>query len=417
MAVIGGRVAVVGGSIAGCACALVAARSGADEVVVLERSPGRLQDRGVGLCLHDSRYAELEAAGFLDPGVPRHQLTRRRWLVRDGSEPMGRPLWDQPFPFHSYHWGSLWRGLRERLPASVSYRSAEPVTEVTVEADRARLVFGTSARVEDFDLVIGADGYRSVVRGAVCPGVRPQYAGYVCWRGSVPVERLGGAAASWSPEHAVTVCFDGGQFVLYRIPGPDGDGPLLNWLLYAAPPGGELRLEDPTSIAAGALTDELTEQLALLAERHLPPYWARVVALTAPERTSVQPVYDLDVPHRTAGRLLLAGDAATVVRPHNTSGAATALHDAGTLEAAWRTADSWPQLLAAYAEARDQAGRELVALGRRLGAAQVERAPDWSAMDSARTAAWWQQQVTSTGFGGHALTPPDPAHVRPSAWQ
>ena len=33
----GGRVAVVGGSIAGCAVALAAARGGADEVVVHER--------------------------------------------------------------------------------------------------------------------------------------------------------------------------------------------------------------------------------------------------------------------------------------------------------------------------------------------------------------------------------------------
>ncbi len=404
MSMRGGRVAVVGGSIAGCAAAVVAARAGADEVVVLERSPGRLRDRGVGLCLHDSRYAELEAAGFLDPGIPRHRLTRRRWLVKDGSEPLGRPLWDQPFPFHSYHWGSLWNGLRERLPDSVGYRSADPVSEVTAEPDRARVRFLTSAGVDEYDLVIGTDGYRSVVRDAVCPGVRPRYAGYVCWRGSVPAERLAGTDGTWPAEHAVTLCFTGGQCVLYRIPGRGNDGPPLNWILYATPPGDEPRSEDPVGVPAGMLTDALTDRLALLTERHLPPHWARLIALTPPGLISVQPVHDLAVPRRTAGRVLLAGDAATVVRPHNTSGAATALHDAAALEAAWRTADSWPELLSGYAAARDEAGRDLVALGRRLGAAQVERAPDWSAMDGDRTAAWWAEQVAvTTGFGGHAL--------------
>ncbi|MFC1416209.1 FAD-dependent monooxygenase [Streptacidiphilus cavernicola] len=399
----GGRVAVVGGSIAGCACAAVAARQGADRVVVLERSPGRLRDRGVGLCLHDARFAELEAAGFLDARVPRHRLTRRRWLVRDGAEPMGRPLWDQPFPFHSYHWGLLWQALRERLPGTVEYRSAAPVAAVTVEPDRAAVRSGSSPGFEEYDLVIGADGYRSAVREAVCPGVGPRYAGYVCWRGSLPAERLGGAARRWAPEHAVTVCFTGGQCVLYRIPGPGSGGPLLNWVLYAAPPDGALPPEDRASVPTGSVTGPLADHLAMLLERHLPPYWARVIALTPPELTSVQPVHDLAVPRRTAGRLLLAGDAATVVRPHNTSGAATALNDAGALEAAWRAAGSWPELLSGYAAARDSAGRELVALGRRLGAAQVEQAPDWSTMDGAGTVAWWEQQVAPTGFGGHAL--------------
>lgn len=42
----GGSVAVVGGSIAGCAAALAASRGGAERITVLERADARLRDRG-----------------------------------------------------------------------------------------------------------------------------------------------------------------------------------------------------------------------------------------------------------------------------------------------------------------------------------------------------------------------------------
>nr|WP_280717006.1 FAD-dependent monooxygenase [Kitasatospora sp. MAP5-34] len=421
----GGRVAVVGGSIAGCAFASAAARSGADEVVVFERTPGRLADRGVGLCVHDDRYEELAAAGYLDEGIAWHRLTRRHWLVQDGSD-RGRLMWDQPFPFRSYHWGLLWRGLRELTPATVSYRLGHAVAGVgPADSPAGGLVGGVAdgsadsrARVrlesgveEDFDLVVGADGYRSVVREAVCPGARPQYAGYVCWRGSFPAERLavlrpgaGPVESHYPSAHVATVCFPGGSCVIYRIPGVEPGSAMVNWVLYAEPPATGLRLDDPTSIPPGALADELLSYLGLLTERHFPPYWADVIALTSPEHTFVQPIYDLGTPNRTAGRLLLAGDAATVVRPHNTSGAAKALQDAFAFESAWREAGSWRELLAAYERDRGQVGQALVTLGRNLGRAQVEQTPDWASMDSRQLESWWEQQVGgAAGFGGHAL--------------
>ncbi len=405
----GGTVAVVGGSIAGCAFATAAARAGAEQVVVLERTYGELTDRGVGLCVHDDRYEELAAAGLLDDGIARLRLTRRRWLAADGSA-TGRLLWDQPFPFRAYHWGLLWRGLRERTPGPVAYRLGAAVASATTGPGGAalRLVSGAEER---YDLVIGADGYRSVVRAAVCPGARPRYAGYVCWRGSFPAERLasldgpsGPAEEVWPGTQVVTVCFAGGQCLLYRIPGSEPGGAMVNWVFYATLPDTGLRLDDPTAIPPGEIADELSGYFARLAERHLPPYWAGVLALTPPERTLMQPVHDLDTPRRTAGRLLLAGDAATVVRPHNTSGAAKALQDAAAFEAAWRRAAGWDDLLSGYERERGTAGRELVALGRRLGRAQVEAAPDWTTVDGPQVASWWERQLAGTaGFGGHAL--------------
>ncbi|MFE2288586.1 FAD-dependent monooxygenase [Streptomyces sp. NPDC059443] len=400
-----GTVAVVGGSIAGCAFASAAARAGAARVVVLERTRGRLSDRGVGLCVHDDRAAELAAAGALPAGIPAHPLARRRWVVRDpASGAGGRVIWEQPFPFHSYHWGLLWRGLREATPESVVYRQGETVTGVTPEGE-VRLAGGA---VERYDLVVGGDGYRSVVREAVCPGSRPHYAGYVCWRGNFDaglLDSLGGHEDSY-PGAVTTVCWRGGTCVIYRIPGPDG-GLRVNWVLYATPPpAAGLRLDDPTSFPPGTVTGELAVHLAELLEKGFPPYWGRALGLTAPEDVYIQPIYDLEATAITAGRLLLAGDAASVVRPHNTSGAAKALQDASAFEEAWRGTDSWQELLRGYQAARGAAGRELVALARRLGRAQVERTPDWGSMGHGEAQAWWQGQLAGAAdIGGQALTP------------
>ncbi|MEV7417586.1 monooxygenase [Streptomyces sp. NPDC089919] len=407
----GGTVAVVGGSIAGCAFASAAVRAGAERVVVLERTGGQLSDRGFGLCIHDDRAAELAAAGSLPPGIAAHPLTRRRWVVRDGVEDAGRLFWEQPFPFHSYHWGLLWQGLRAATPAAVSYRQGAAVTEVTAATgtDRPRVTLADGS-AERYDLVIGADGYRSVVRGAVSSGSRPHYAGYVCWRGHFDARAMAGLPDVWPADSVTTVCFPGGSCVIYRIPGPAGTT-RVNWVLYAVPPqDGTLRFDDPTSFPPGHVTAALAGALAELLEREFPPYWGRLLALTAPEDTFVQPIYDLEAPTTAAGRVLLAGDAATVVRPHNTSGVAKALQDATAFEDAWRAAGSWDDLVARYQDARGPAGRALVALARRLGHAQVERTPDWAAMDPARTALWWQDVLAGAAdIGGQSLTGARPA--------
>lgn len=404
----GGTVAVVGGSIAGCAIATAAARAGADEVVVLERTQGRLQDRGVGLCIHNERAVELGASGALPEGIAAHRLERRRWVLRDAAgEAGGRVIWEQPFPFHSYHWGLLWRGLRESVPDSVVYRQGETVTGVGQAGSEGAEVRLRDGSVERYDLVVGADGYRSVVRAALCPESRPHYAGYVCWRGNFDAARLAelGSRADSVPEAVTTVCFPGGTCVVYRIPGPDG--PRVNWVLYAPPPrDGRLRFDDPTSFPPGGLTPELAGHLGALLDREFPPYWGRALALTDPADVFVQPIYDLETAPTAAGRLLLAGDAASVVRPHNTSGAAKALQDATAFADGWRLSGSFEELLRGYEGARGAAGRELVALARRLGRAQVEQTPAWAAMNGRDMTAWWQAQLAgAAGIGGQAMAP------------
>ncbi|ATL31611.1 Salicylate hydroxylase [Streptomyces formicae] len=404
----GGKVAVVGGSIAGCAAALAAYRGGADEITVYERAAGDLADRGVGLAVHDARYAELSSAGYMDAGMPWVQLVRRRWYVRDDAAPapVGREIAVMPFPFRTYNWGPLWRELRSRVPAGADFRAGTPVTALRPEPGGVRVE--TADGAEHVDLVIGADGYRSVARAAAFGDVRPAYAGYLAWRGAFPEARLTDPGL-WDDEDCVYAVFPGGHVIIYRIPDGAG-GRRVNWVLYTAPPpdldlglGLDLQLTGPTSLPPGGLTEALSAHLGYVADELLPPYWGAVLLATAPEELFLQPMYDFTAPRCTADRVLLVGDAAAVARPHTGAGAVKALQDATVLESALATADTWTDALDTYDTDRTLSGRSMVDLGRRLGGALVQGTPDWSAMDQAGMETWWRQADGTGAFGGREL--------------
>ncbi|MEV0775804.1 FAD-dependent monooxygenase [Streptomyces sp. NPDC050433] len=401
----GGSVAVVGGSIAGCATALAVSRGGAGKVTVFERADAELRDRGVGIALHNDRYTELESAGYVAAEMPWAPLTRRVWTVRDGEAEHGRAVGEQPFPFRAYNWGSLWSELRRRVPEDVTYRSGALVSAVEPDSDGVTLQLGDGRR-ERFDAVVGADGYRSVVRDAMFPGLSATYAGYIGWRGtSADVADL---PSDGNDAH--NVVFPGGHCMIYRIPDGSG-GHRLNWVLYTAPPEGlHADLKTPTSLPPGRLNEQLTAYLRALVADNFPPYWAARVLRTPAETTFIQPIYDLEVPHYTSERMLLVGDAASVARPHIGGGSVKALQDATALEAAAVAGGSWKEITEAYDTNRGAVGASLVALARRMGSAQVENTPDWSAMRQPEFDAWWQDQNSgsdrNSGFGGHQLKRP-----------
>jgi 2-polyprenyl-6-methoxyphenol hydroxylase-like FAD-dependent oxidoreductase len=396
------RVAVIGGSIAGCAAALAARRAGADQVVIFERTSGRLEDRGVGLGINDDLYAEMAERGYLDPDTPCLQLTDRKWITRDGASYGGRVVGTQSFEFRAYNWGSVWRTLRDRVPAGVEYRAGCPVRSVA-DTGQGAVVTLADGTLERFDVVVGADGYRSVVRAAMFPETRPEYAGYLLWRGTLPATELPPREGLWDVNEAVAACFRGGHLMMYLIPGRSG-GMELNWAVYSLPPAGPvLELEDPTSLPPGTVADHLIGHLMVLGE-NMPPHWGEILRRTPTEQVLVQPIYDLLAPALAAGNLVLVGDAGAVARPHTGGGVVKALQDAVTLESVLRDEADWSAALGTYDARRGTANKTLVSLGRALGEATVLRAPEWTDMDPAAFGAFWGQVIAQGRLGGSRLS-------------
>jgi 2-polyprenyl-6-methoxyphenol hydroxylase-like FAD-dependent oxidoreductase len=373
MAFTGKRVAIIGGGIAGCATEIALRRVGC-QTTVFERS-GDLRDRGFGIGIPLPLKESLTEAGFLGADMPVRTPTTRCWLVRDGDRPLGRQVWQQPFPAVANNWGVLWRTLRARVPDD-TYRGE--CTVVSVADGVVRTADGWSA---DFDLIVGADGYRSTVRQLVDPAATLSYAGYSLVRGCFPADRLPELPDLLENEIA-TVCFAGGHGLFYLIPGFEPGRPLVNWAVYHdfGPP-------------STAITDDIVAALGSIIEE-FPPYWANVVRLTERAELFSQPLYDATLSAYRSGRYVLAGDAGTVVRPHTASGATKALQDATALQKSLLASDSWDAALGAYERERLPVSNSLVALGRRIGRAQVEDPPRWESMTAADFETWMTGQQT-----------------------
>ena len=385
----GSSVGIIGGSIAGCATAIALDRLGC-EVTVLERSSRGLQDRGSGIGVPPPLRDEMVANGYLPAEYPTWSGGGRRWYVADGS-PHGKLCWRQPGEMRTNNWGALWRGLRDHVPDPVRYVDGAEVVELAeTEVDVAvGLADGAQHR---FDIVIGADGYKSLVRSHLHPEARPRYAGYVLWRGNFPASRLADRTA-WDEvvesRDWITVAFDGGHGVMYPIPDFDAASSgawRVNWAIYAPTPEG-LVLDSPSSIPPGGLSDPVYAQFRRLLEDTMPPHFLPLFDSPQAE-VSLQPVYDELVDTYTRGRLALIGDAATLSRPHTGSGATKAMQDARLLEMLGADHQTWDTLLAAYDADRSATGRTLVELGRRIGRDQVEQTPPWAEMTAADYEAW-----------------------------
>jgi 2-polyprenyl-6-methoxyphenol hydroxylase-like FAD-dependent oxidoreductase len=392
MGVEGSRVAVIGGSIAGCAAAIALTRAGC-QVTVYERTRGALQDRGFGIGLPAALHEEAAAAGYLGQDTPAEPRTERIWLVREAGSAGGRELARQRMPIMCENWAVLWRTLRAKVPDD-RYHEGVSVTRVETSAD-STIIGMPGRRPERFDCAVGADGYQSTVRNLVAPEAALRSAGYGLWRGTCPEGLLPEDALCAVGGSAVGILFPGGHGIAYLIPDHARAGRrLLNWAVYISP----AVFDDPRLIPPGAVDDELLARLDGVLTAHFPPLWAGTFRRTGPERISVQPVYDLTAPAYVSGRLALIGDAGSVARPHTASGATTALQDALDLERCCRAGRAWEEVLGCYDRLRRSAGNAQTELGRRLGRALVTDTPDWAGMSTADFESWWQATSSGRGF-------------------
>ncbi len=365
------RAVIIGGSMAGLFAQLYLARVGwhAD---VYERTAGQLSARGAGIVTHPELRAALADVGIATDADFGVALQER--VVLDGADQM---IASADVPQIATSWTHVHAQLLARVPEAGIRRGAELVGITQTEHDvTAHFADGRSATG---DVLLGADGVRSVVRRHIFPTTALTYAGYVAWRGLAPEAALTDGRAD--PQVArFAFCLPPGEHMLgYLVPGPGHDlAPgrrSYNFVWYR--PADKARdlprlLTDqagmihPSGIAPSAIASDVVNAMRADAKRLLAPWFRKVVAQTA--QPFLQPIYDLSSTHMHAGRIALLGDAAFVVRPHVGGGVVKAAQDAAALAHALEEPGVDPSTaLAAYSAARTPIGHRMIAQARLLG--------------------------------------------------
>jgi len=395
------EVGIIGGSIAGCATAIELLRLEHD-VMLFERTGEELKDRGAGIGIPSPTISTLIERDVLDADIPYFSASRLARLWRTPAEHRyGYLAWDQPADFALLNWGELYRNLRKRVPDRV-YQTDRQVVSIAQQDNGVATVSLADGSIQDFDLIVCADGYASLGRRTLFPDCKLEYAGYVIWRGFMFDEELSEMPPLERGVHFPG--YPGGHGILFYAPGPDGSVTpgrrLVNWLMYIQVAADEMPafLTDKAgqvhdgSLPRGAMPLATEGRLKRAAHQRLPDYYAEIVEKSFD--TFVYAIYDCSVPAYHKGRICLAGDAGAFARPHTVAGAFKSMNDAIALIEALKAHQAIDEALEAWDVDRTALNNRIVAYGGQLGRALVQEIPDWSKMNPVSMEAWFNSVVT-----------------------
>ncbi|KVC51036.1 hypothetical protein WI72_26000 [Burkholderia ubonensis] len=329
---------VIGGSVGGLFTA-TALRAAGWRVKVFEQSPHELDSRGGGIVLQPPIVR-----AFAFGGVPVPRDAGVDSVDRIYVDEHDRIVQRLHMPQTQTAWNVIYTALKRALPAGIVH-AGESFERFEQDGNRVIARFA-SGRVEQADLLVGADGGRSSVRAQLVPDARPAYAGYVAWRGLVDERELSDSVLRVLRERFTFQQGDAHLFLTYLVPGRDGavepGERRVNWVWYRRLPPDRLPAlflaQDGTqrdgSLPPGAMRDDNRLELVDAGRRMLAPTLAALVDATrAPFAQAIQ---DLAVDRMVFGRAVLLGDAACLVRPHTAAGVAKAAENAVDLAEALR---------------------------------------------------------------------------------
>jgi len=366
---VGRRALVIGGSMSGLLAAIMLRRRGWT-VDIFERVESELAGRGAGIVAQTELIARMKALG-----LETHELgilTRTRKLL----DIDGRVILTTECPQVLTAWERVYRVLRDAFPAEHYHRGCG--LKAFEQNETRVLAHMTDGSAVEADILVGADGLRSTVRGRCLPDIIPLYAGYCAWRALLPESAIPRDIHRELFESMVFCLPPGEQCLFYPVAGPNDDlraghrranvvwyrpadeRTELPWLLTD-----DSGVTHSISIPPPLIRHDAVAAMRAAAERLLPPQFRTIVRLI--DEPILQPIYDLESPRVAFGRVAIVGDAAFVARPHVAAGVSKAADDAAALAEALDTGDVESALRRFEAE-RLPLGKKIIERARHLGA-------------------------------------------------
>jgi len=311
------RVAIVGGGIGGLAAAAFLHRAGLPSIVYEQAH--ELTEVGAGLVLAPNAVRLLRRVGAMDRlaglAVPLDVGWEfRRWA--DGRVLSAENLagsCERLYGERTYtvHRADLAAAIAAAVPPE-AVRLGRRCTAVSERGDTAVLAFADGTCAEA-DVVIGADGVHSTVRGAIAEPAPATYSGICAFRALVPADR----APEFARRRAQTLWIGPGHHLVHY---PVSGEKAINLVAFA--PAGDYTVE---SWSATATVDEFLAEFAgwdprlqeLIKGAGTPGRWALL------DRAPLR--------RWSRGPVTLLGDAAHPMFPFFAQGAAQSIEDAAVL--------------------------------------------------------------------------------------
>ena len=374
---------IIGGGIGGLTTALMLHARGID--CELYEQAGGVRELGVGINTLPHAIKELAELGLLE----RLDAVGIRTFELFYTNRFGQEIWREPrgldagydVPQFSIHRGRLqgviYQAVRSRLGESRIFAGHRLGAFSQDEGGVTAYFFdrhGSHRHTARGDVLIGADGIHSTVRGALFPDEGPaRWNGTMLWRGAIEWP------AFLTGRSMIVAGGMAAKFVIYPIgEGSRPDRRLTNWAVQARIADGATAPPKKEDWSRPGRAEDLMPHVA----RFLIPYVDARALIEATPEFFEYPMCDRDpLPRWSHGRVTLLGDAAHPMYPVGSNGASQAILDARVLADRLHAAEHPLHALFAYEQERLPTTAQIVRMNRRGGPEGVidaveVRAPD-----------------------------------------